>query len=172
MATNPKSIIPNIRVSLGKPVSVPCAVMCESQQTTARLVGRRGSSAVVVGGRFSTAVVVITRRPRGVGCYGSREWDVSGDVSVGTVFVAHIAGDGGLCKKWSNPSILAGGQVLRRAVVAVGDQGYGRGGTPIFTGVFEPLARVALYPTDKDGLGTRGLPQLKSPLHCGLISSM
>ena len=34
------------------------------------------------------------------------------------------------------------------------DQGYGRGGTPIFTGVFEPLARVALYPTDEDGLGT------------------
>ena len=34
------------------------------------------------------------------------------------------------------------------------DQGYGRGGTPIFTGVLEPLARVALYPTDGDGLGT------------------
>ena len=34
------------------------------------------------------------------------------------------------------------------------DQGYGRGGTPIFTGVFEPLARVALHPTDEDGLGT------------------
>ena len=34
------------------------------------------------------------------------------------------------------------------------DQGYGRGDTPIFTGVFEPLARVALYPTDEDGLGT------------------
>ena len=34
------------------------------------------------------------------------------------------------------------------------DQGYGRGGTPAFTGVFEPLARVALYPTDEDGLGT------------------
>ena len=34
------------------------------------------------------------------------------------------------------------------------DQGYGRGGTPIFTDVFEPLARVALYPTDADGLGT------------------
>ena len=34
------------------------------------------------------------------------------------------------------------------------DQGYGRGGTPFFTGVFEPLARVALYPTDEDGLGT------------------
>ena len=33
------------------------------------------------------------------------------------------------------------------------DQGYGRGGTPIFTGVFEPLARVAVYPTDEDGLG-------------------
>ena len=32
---------------------------------------------------------------------------------------------------------------------------YSRGGTPIFTGVFEPLARVALYPTDEDGLGTR-----------------
>ena len=34
------------------------------------------------------------------------------------------------------------------------DQGYGRGGTPIFTGVFELLTRVALYPTDEDGLGT------------------
>ena len=34
------------------------------------------------------------------------------------------------------------------------DQGYGRGGTPFLTGVFEPLARVALYPTDEDGLGT------------------
>ena len=34
------------------------------------------------------------------------------------------------------------------------DQGYGRGGTPIFTGVFEPLPRVDLYPTDEDGLGT------------------
>ena len=34
------------------------------------------------------------------------------------------------------------------------DQGYGRGGTPIFTGVFEPLARVTLYPTNEDGLGT------------------
>ena len=34
------------------------------------------------------------------------------------------------------------------------DQGYGRGGTPIFNDVFEPLARVALYPTDEDGLGT------------------
>ena len=33
------------------------------------------------------------------------------------------------------------------------DQGYGRGGTPIFTGVFQPLTRVALYPTDEDGLG-------------------
>ena len=34
------------------------------------------------------------------------------------------------------------------------DQGYGRGGTPTFTGVFELLTRVALYPTDVDGLGT------------------
>ena len=34
------------------------------------------------------------------------------------------------------------------------DHGYGRGGTPIFTGAFEPLARVALDPTGEDGLGT------------------
>ena len=34
------------------------------------------------------------------------------------------------------------------------DQGYGRGGTPIFSGVFEPLARVALNPTDENGSGT------------------
>ena len=34
------------------------------------------------------------------------------------------------------------------------DQGYGRGGTPVFTGVFEPLARVALYLTDENGLGS------------------
>ena len=27
------------------------------------------------------------------------------------------------------------------------------GGTPIFTDVFEPLARVALYPTNEDGSG-------------------
>ena len=38
-------------------------------------------------------------------------------------------------------------------VPGTGDQGCGRGGTPIFTGVFEPFARVALYPTDEDGLG-------------------
>ena len=35
------------------------------------------------------------------------------------------------------------------------DQGYGRGGTPDFTGVFEPLARVTLYLTDENGLGNR-----------------
>ena len=41
------------------------------------------------------------------------------------------------------------------AACAIGvDQGYGRGGTPVFTGVFEPLAREALYPTDEDCLGT------------------
>ena len=34
------------------------------------------------------------------------------------------------------------------------DQGYGRGGTPVFTGVFEPVARVTLYLTDENGLGT------------------
>ena len=38
---------------------------------------------------------------------------------------------------------------------SLSDQGYGRGGILIFTGgVFEPLARVALYPTDEDGLDT------------------
>ena len=34
------------------------------------------------------------------------------------------------------------------------DQGHGREGTPVFTGVFEPLARVALYLTDENGLGS------------------
>ena len=34
------------------------------------------------------------------------------------------------------------------------DQGYGRGLPPVFTGVFEPLARVALYPTDENGTGS------------------
>ena len=34
------------------------------------------------------------------------------------------------------------------------DQSYGRGGTPVFTGVFEPVARVTLYLTDENGLGT------------------
>ena len=40
------------------------------------------------------------------------------------------------------------------SLAVVDDQGYGRGGTPIFTGVFEPLARVTLYLTDENGLGT------------------
>ena len=34
------------------------------------------------------------------------------------------------------------------------DQGYGRGCAPVLTGVFEPVARVTLYLTDKNGLGT------------------
>ena len=34
------------------------------------------------------------------------------------------------------------------------DQGYGRGGTLVFTSVFEPLARVTLYLTDENGLGS------------------
>ena len=34
------------------------------------------------------------------------------------------------------------------------DQGYGRGDTPDFTGVFEPLARVTLYLIDEEGLGS------------------
>ena len=33
-------------------------------------------------------------------------------------------------------------------------QGCGRGGTPVFSGVFEPVARVALFPTDENGLGS------------------
>ena len=37
---------------------------------------------------------------------------------------------------------------------SINDQGYGRGGTPVFTSVFEPLARVTLYLTNEDGLGT------------------
>ena len=55
-------------------------------------------------------------------------------------------------------SSLAAGTFLNIADAApyatAADQGYGRGGTPIFTDLFEPLARVALYPTDEDGLGT------------------
>ena len=34
------------------------------------------------------------------------------------------------------------------------DQGYGRGGTPVFSGVFEPVARVTLYLPDENGLDT------------------
>ena len=34
------------------------------------------------------------------------------------------------------------------------DQGYGRGGTRVFSGVSEPVARVALFPTDENGLGS------------------
>ena len=34
------------------------------------------------------------------------------------------------------------------------DQGYGGGGPPVFTGVFEPLARVTLYLADENGLGS------------------
>ena len=34
------------------------------------------------------------------------------------------------------------------------DRGYGRGDTPVFTGAFEPVARVTLYLTDENGLGT------------------
>ena len=32
------------------------------------------------------------------------------------------------------------------------DQGYESGGTPVFTCLFEPLARVTLYLTDENGL--------------------
>ena len=34
------------------------------------------------------------------------------------------------------------------------DQGYGRGGTPVFNSVFEPVARVTLFLTDEYRLGT------------------
>ena len=37
---------------------------------------------------------------------------------------------------------------------SIQDQGHGRGGTPVFTGLFEPLARVTLYLTDENGLGS------------------
>ena len=45
-------------------------------------------------------------------------------------------------------------EAFGKASVEASDQGYGRGGAPIFTDMFEPLARVALYPTDEDGLDT------------------
>ena len=48
-------------------------------------------------------------------------------------------------------------RVLKHCVVLYKsrtDQGYGRGGTPVFSGVFEPVARVALFPTDENGLGS------------------
>ena len=47
------------------------------------------------------------------------------------------------------------GSFHRRVVEAsMSDQGYGRGGTPVFTGLFEPLARVTLYLKDENGLGS------------------
>ena len=56
----------------------------------------------------------------------------------------------------NNPILLVSTMLLASTIYErpAPDQGYGRGGTPNFTGVFEPLARVALYPTDEDGLGT------------------
>ena len=55
------------------------------------------------------------------------------------------------CKTIDFVEVTLGGYYRRTT-----DQGYSsRGGTPIFTDdVFEPVARVALYPTDEDGLGT------------------
>ena len=41
-----------------------------------------------------------------------------------------------------------------RGLELISDQGYGRGGTPVFSGVFEPVARVTLCLTDESGLGT------------------
>ena len=53
------------------------------------------------------------------------------------------------------------------------DQGYGTGGTLVFNGVFEPVARVTLHLTDENGLGTCfGAALFRSPLHCRLISSI
>ena len=52
----------------------------------------------------------------------------------GGMYPEHILDDNG--KKVANPE----------------DQGYCRGGTPVFTGVIEPLARVTLYLTDENGL--------------------
>ena len=46
-------------------------------------------------------------------------------------------------------SLVLGGAIVEQVNI---DQGYGRGGTPIFTGLFEPVARVALYLTDEKGL--------------------
>ena len=51
------------------------------------------------------------------------------------------------------------------------DHGYGKGVTPVFIGVFEPLARVTLYLTNEMVLAVV-LEQLRVPLHGGLISSI
>ena len=55
-----------------------------------------------------------------------------------------------------------------RAPKSLPDQGYGRGVTPAFIGVFEPLARVTLYLTNEMVLAVV-LEQLRLPLHGGLI---
>ena len=44
--------------------------------------------------------------------------------------------------------------LYRHIIFCMYDQGYGRGVTPVFTRVFEPVARVTLYLTDENGLGT------------------
>ena len=46
-----------------------------------------------------------------------------------------------------------------------------KGGTPVFTGVFESVARVTPYLTDENGLGTCFGAAFRLPLHFGLISS-
>ena len=43
---------------------------------------------------------------------------------------------------------------IGRGLTHTEDQGYGRGGPPVFTGVFEPVARVALYLADENGFGS------------------
>ena len=45
-------------------------------------------------------------------------------------------------------------QIDLHAGTSGSDQAYGRGGTPVFTCVFEPLARVTPYLTDENGLGS------------------
>ena len=59
-----------------------------------------------------------------------------------------------LSKTIAIPTILGSECLSSRAFGILKGEGYGRGGTPIFTDVFDPLARVAPYPTDEDGLGT------------------
>ena len=54
-----------------------------------------------------------------------------------------------MTRKRSFPSLFGG--TLRNPDASI-NQGYGRGGTPVFTGVFEPLARVTLYLTNENGL--------------------
>ena len=68
-------------------------------------------------------------------------------------------------------NIIASGFGFPYIMSTTHDHGYGRGVTPVFIGVFEPLARVTLYLTNEMVLAVV-LEQLRLPLHGGLVSSI